>query len=213
MHSTHSHHQHDFDHVARIRARRGGFGPGGFGPGGPRGFGPGGPRGGKRRKRGEIRDAILQLLTDRPMHGYEMIQEIEERSDSRWSPSPGSVYPMLQLLEDEGLISHAELEGRKVFSLTTPGTAHVQEHLADRTPPWEAQEGEAQAPHHRMFHAGGQMMLAAVAGSDHAIDHREEFLLDLVCDTFGLAPVGLADDDEDPADVLYDLVHRLARAA
>ena len=161
MHSTHSHHQHDFDHVARIRARRGGFGPGGFGPGGPRGFGPGGPRGGKRRKRGEIRDAILQLLTDRPMHGYEMIQEIEERSDSRWSPSPGSVYPMLQLLEDEGLISHAELEGRKVFSLTTPGTAHVQEHLADRTPPWEAQEGEAQAPHHRMFHAGGQMMLAA----------------------------------------------------
>jgi len=55
--------------------------------------------------------------------------------------------------------------------------------------------------------------LAAVAGSDHAIDHREEFLLDLVCDTFGLAPVALADDDEDPADVLYDLVHRLARAA
>jgi DNA-binding PadR family transcriptional regulator len=155
--------------VAELRqhARHRGFGP----MGGPQGFGPGGPRGGRRRKRGEIRDAILHLLESRPMHGYEMIQEIEQRSDGRWTPSPGSVYPMLQLLEDEGLIAHEEQEGRKIFSLTTAGTAHVAEQLAEQTPPWEPRDGEADSPQHRMFSAGGQMMMAArqvVAVGDEA---------------------------------------------
>lgn len=161
-HDIHAHDIHNHDpHVAtlrgRLRHRMHGFGP----MGGPGGFGPGGPRGGRRRKRGEIRDAILHLLEHSPMHGYEMIQEIEQRSGGRWTPSPGSVYPMLQLLEDEGLIAHEEQEGRKVFSLTTAGTAHVTEQLAEHTPPWEPREGEAESPHHRMFSAGGQMMMAA----------------------------------------------------
>src|SRR5689334_20855925 len=86
-----------------------GFGPGGagFGPGGA-GFGPGGPfffkRRGGRARRGDVRAAALALLTERPMHGYEMIQELESRTDGMWRPSPGSVYPTLQLLEDEGLV-------------------------------------------------------------------------------------------------------------
>ena len=71
------------------------------GPGGPRGRGRGG-RG--RGKRGDVRAAILKLLAERPMHGYEMIQEIAERSQNLWRPSPGSVYPTLQLLVDEGLL-------------------------------------------------------------------------------------------------------------
>ncbi|NED64733.1 helix-turn-helix transcriptional regulator, partial [Streptomyces sp. SID10244] len=88
------------------------FGPGGPGGGGP-GFGPGfghGPWGGRgrggprgRARRGDVRASILALLKERPMHGYEMIQEIAERSGGAWKPSPGSVYPTLQLLEDEGL--------------------------------------------------------------------------------------------------------------
>ena len=82
-----------------------GFGPGGFGPG----FGPGqrgGRRGGhsRRGRRGDVRAAILVLLAERPMHGYEIIQEVAERSQDLWKPSPGSVYPTLQLLVDEGLI-------------------------------------------------------------------------------------------------------------
>jgi len=143
----------------RHRARHHGFGPGkppmgGFGPGG-------GPHGRRRRKRGEIRHAILHLLEERSMHGYEMIQEIEARSDGRWSPSPGSVYPMLQLMEDEGLITHEEVEGRKVFTLAKMGALYVDQHLAEEAPPWEPREGEVESPHHRMFSAGGQMMMAA----------------------------------------------------
>ncbi|MEU1012690.1 PadR family transcriptional regulator [Streptomyces sp. NPDC005890] len=123
------------------RAAFGPFGPGGpgFGPGGP-GFGPGawgprgrgGPRG--RARRGDVRASILALLKERPMHGYEMIQEIAERSGGAWKPSPGSVYPTLQLLEDEGLITSESEGGKKLFSLTEGGRAAAEEG-ADA--PWE----------------------------------------------------------------------------
>jgi DNA-binding PadR family transcriptional regulator len=150
----------------RDRLRHGGFGPGGFGPGdfgggpgfGPRGFGRGGPHA-RRRKRGEIREAILRLLQDRPMHGYEMIQEIGQRSDGTWTPSPGSVYPMLQMLEDEGLVTPNEQDGRKVFSLTADGTAHVAE-LGDTPPPWQPEDGASDSPHHRIRSAAGQVWMA-----------------------------------------------------
>ena len=80
----------------------------------------GGPgRGRHRVRRGDVRSAILALLDDRPMHGYEMIQELEERTGGRWTPSAGSIYPTLQLLEDEGLVTPEEVEGRKI------GRAHV----------------------------------------------------------------------------------------
>src|SRR5205807_5214922 len=114
------------------------FGPGGFGLG--FGFGPG-PRGGRRGgphrrgRRGDVRAAILVLLAERPMHGYEMIQEIAARSEDLWRPSPGSVYPTLQLLVDEGLIVGSESEGSKrLFELTDAGRDAVEK--VD-TPPWE----------------------------------------------------------------------------
>ncbi|WP_112467285.1 PadR family transcriptional regulator [Streptomyces triticisoli] len=108
-----------------------GFGPG-FGPGPWGGRGHGGPRG--RARRGDVRASILALLKDRPMHGYEMIQEIAERSGGAWKPSPGSVYPTLQLLEDEDLIVSRSEGGKKLFSLTETGRA-----AADEGPdaPWE----------------------------------------------------------------------------
>lgn len=104
---------------------RAAFGP--FGPpfgGGPFGGGRGGRGGGRgRARRGDVRASILALLKDRPMHGYEMIQEIGERSGGAWKPSPGSVYPTLQLLEDEGLITSASEGARSSSPSPTWGAA------------------------------------------------------------------------------------------
>ena len=71
-------------------------------------------RGGPRARRGDVRAAVLALLGERPMHGYEMIQELEERTGGVWRPSAGSIYPTLQLLEDEGLIKGEESEGKSM---------------------------------------------------------------------------------------------------
>jgi DNA-binding PadR family transcriptional regulator len=69
-----------------------------------------------------VRAALLTLLTDRPMHGYEMIQEIAERSGGFWKPSPGSVYPTLQMLADEGLVRGTDGDGgKRLFELTDEG--------------------------------------------------------------------------------------------
>jgi DNA-binding PadR family transcriptional regulator len=99
------------------------------------GHGPGGP-GGMRARRGDVRAAVLRLLSEKPMHGYQMIQELSSRSGGAWTPSAGSVYPTLQLLADEGLISAEENAGKKVFSLTETGTAAVAE-TADQPAPWD----------------------------------------------------------------------------
>ena len=136
----HGHHPHPFE--ARMR----GFGfPGGFPFGGPGGGfgGPGGGwggpegRGGRRGGRGSrpnVRPAVLALLLERPMHGYEMIQELDARTNGIWRPSPGSVYPTLQLLEDEGLIEVEATGGRKRYTLTEDGRAEAE--TAAQNPPW-----------------------------------------------------------------------------
>ncbi len=122
----------------------GGFGgPGGFGPGFGFGFGKGGGRrsharpGKGRARRGNVRAAVLLLLAERPMHGYEIIQEITERSHGWWRPSPGSVYPTLQLLADEGMVTTDQdhQSGKRLYSLTETGTAEAGKQ--DSTPPWE----------------------------------------------------------------------------
>ena len=77
--------------------------------------------GGLRARRGDVRSAILGLLAEEPMHGYQIISELERRSDGRWRPSAGSVYPTLQQLEDEGLVRASEKDGRRVFELTETG--------------------------------------------------------------------------------------------
>ncbi len=91
---------------------------------------------GTRAGRGEVRTAVLALLAEQPMHGYQIIHEIQERSGGSWKPSAGSVYPTLQLLADEGLISAEESNGRKVYSLTDEGRAAVAD--LDLTAPWAA---------------------------------------------------------------------------
>ena len=150
-----------------------GFGPGGFGPGG---FGPG-PRGrrrgghGPRGRRGDVRAAILVLLTERPMHGYEMIQEIAERSQDLWRPSPGSVYPTLQLLADEGLITATESEGsKKLFELTDAGKAAAEK---VETPPWDEIADDVDPAHLNLRAAVGQLF-GAVAQSAHAASAEQQ---------------------------------------
>ncbi|MCK9793939.1 PadR family transcriptional regulator [Isoptericola sp. 4D.3] len=129
------------------RRRRGefpgpdGFGPG-FGPGPGPGFGPGfGPRGhrggGRRAGRGEIRAALLLLLAEQPMHGYQVITELAARTDGRWRPSPGAVYPAISQLQDEGLVAVAEDGGRRLASLTDSGRAYVEEHRDELGTPWQ----------------------------------------------------------------------------
>ncbi len=124
--------------------RAGGWGDGpGFGPGGP--FGPpgrGGRRGGPGRRgrgprasRGDIRAAILALLIEEPMHGYQIMREINDRSGGVWRPSPGSIYPTLQQLQDEDLVvSEESPRGRRLFALTDHGRSTAEAAKGERAP-------------------------------------------------------------------------------
>jgi DNA-binding PadR family transcriptional regulator len=110
-------------------------------------WGHGYAHGGHRARRGDVRSAILVLLRERSMHGYEMIQELEERTGGRWRPSAGSIYPTLQLLEDEGLIRGEEVDGKRVFSLTDEGS-EAAEAVGERRHPWE--RGDEDSPYHSL---------------------------------------------------------------
>lgn len=138
-------------HIIDIVARRGPHGrhhhdeelrgPRRRGPFGPRdrmGFREGIPFVGRGRatRRGEVRAAILALLAEQPMHGYQVITELVERSGGVWRPSAGSVYPTLQQLADEGLVRDREVDGRRVYELTAEGRAAL-ERSKRPTPPWE----------------------------------------------------------------------------
>jgi DNA-binding PadR family transcriptional regulator len=137
-------------HLFGMRMRRGPFGPGGpGGPGGP--FGPEGPfstGGGRFFGRGDVKFALLDLLQERPMHGYEMMKALEERSGGFYAPSAGSIYPTLQMLEDRELVTVQEVEGKKVYKITDTGRAF----LAERQKNAEFGHG----PHRRGFGPGGK---------------------------------------------------------
>ncbi|NNN15816.1 MAG: PadR family transcriptional regulator [Acidimicrobiaceae bacterium] len=139
----HNHEEHG--HGGRGRGREG-FPPPPFargfrgGPGmGPRGqWGRGGAYfgGGPKAARGDVKAAILNLLAEQPMHGYQVIQEIDQRTDGGWRLSPGSVYPTLQALEDQGLITADVVEGKRIFSLTEAGREQLAEGSGGPLP-WE----------------------------------------------------------------------------
>jgi len=155
---THKHQDDEFS-SRRERHRGGPFGRGEFGPefggrGGP-GFGGrefggrefggpgfGGPGGrGPRRRRGDVRSALLILLNEGQANGYQLMQTLEERSGGNWRPSPGSVYPALSQLEDEGLIRSIQQEGEsgRTFEITDAGRETVAKR-ADQKAPWESDE-------------------------------------------------------------------------
>jgi DNA-binding PadR family transcriptional regulator len=113
--------------------------------GGPRERGGAGGRGrGRgRAQRGDVRNAILLLLAEQPMHGYQLMQAMNERTGGAWRPSPGAVYPTLDQLEDEGLATITQEGGRRLVTLTDRGTAHVAEHRAELGDPFTELAGSA----------------------------------------------------------------------
>jgi len=115
---------------------------------------------GPRMGRGDVRAAVLALLAEKPMHGYQIIHEIEERSGGAWKPSPGSVYPTLQLLADEGIISAEESNGRKTYSLTDEGRA-MADAAPDTSAPWESQGARDNGRHGALPKAGFDLAQAA----------------------------------------------------
>ena len=128
-HDTHHTHDHHDDRDRRgFRPLPGGFG--GFEEG-ARGFGPGFGRGrggpGGRARRGDVRHAVLALLAENPSNGYGLIGAISERTDGAWTPSPGSIYPTLSQLVDEGLV--VQTDGpRGPYTLTDAGREHTSVH-------------------------------------------------------------------------------------
>ena len=144
-------------------------------------------RGRHRVRRGDVRSAILALLDDRPMHGYEVIQELEERTGGRWTPSAGSIYPTLQLLEDEGLVTPEEVEGRKTYSLTDAGKEAAPER-SEGGRPWE--QGDEDSPRFEarkeMFKLMGAAKQVARADDEEQLQQAAEILKDARRKLYGL---------------------------
>jgi DNA-binding PadR family transcriptional regulator len=176
--------------------------PGRPGFGGPPGLGSwlGDPRmmRGPRAKRGDVRAAALALLSEGPMNGYQIIQEISERSGGVWRASPGSVYPALQQLEDEGLIrAEAAESGRRAYVLTEEGRQYADSHPDELDAPWDAVTGNAGGAAIDMRKLIGQVAMAASqvlsAGSEAQIGQARRVLTDARRALYRL----LAADDED----------------
>lgn len=147
-----------------------------FAMGGPGPFAGWGPKVG----RGRVREAILSLLAEEPMHGYQIMQELTERSHGVWQPSPGSIYPTLQQLEDEGLVRAEEAEGRRVYHLTEGGRRHVESRAERGQPPWEAASGAIGSDLFELrdlaFQVGAAVMQVARAGTPEQVERAKEIL-------------------------------------
>ena len=185
----HGHHTH------------GGFaGPAGPGPfGGPRGRGRG--RGG-RAGRGDVRLAIISLLVDEPRNGYQIIQEINERTDGLWRVSSGSVYPAISQLEDEGLIEPTDGGGRKLFALTETGRQYAEQNSEQLSRLWEVGSEDARLGEYlRSRELIGQLIAATrQVGEVGTAAQREEAKQVLVKARQALYKILAADPVEDAAE-------------
>jgi DNA-binding PadR family transcriptional regulator len=154
--------------------------------GGRHGFGPpfGGPPFGRgpRARRGDVRAALLVLLAEEPRNGYGLMQEIESRSGGVWRPSPGSVYPALQQLEDEGLVRSVESGGRRQYELTDEGRSYVEEHRDTLAEPWAEVAGEMGSGVFDLRSLASQvtaaLMQVAFAGSESQVEEAKKVLAD-----------------------------------
>src|SRR5579863_8289908 len=168
----------------------GDFGPG-FGFGGPRGFG----RGGKAR-RGDIRTAALLLLAEEPRNGYTIMQEVEERSAGVWRPSPGSVYPALAQLEDEGLIRSDESDGRKRFAITDSGRELLAERPTDAPAPWDTLADSVSGDRHEVMRQLRQVAMATAQVVQTATEKQIEEVKQVLSDSRRAIYRILANGDE-----------------
>lgn len=188
-------HSH-MDHLERLAAMRE-FRGGPWGDRPPFG-GRGGPFGGGRgrRRRGDVRTALLMLLAEEPRNGYQLMQTIEERSGGRWRPSPGSVYPTLSQLEDEGLIRGVERDGAKLFELTDQGRERLGESKTDPAP-W-AEEDDPDAPDlHKMASLIIQIGKAAWQVAQEGDERQTEQAYQTLAETRRALYRILAQDEED----------------
>jgi DNA-binding PadR family transcriptional regulator len=173
----------------RVRVGSAPWGPGPFqfemrgGPFGPK-FGRGFAGRGPRVRRGDVRAAILDLLAEgQPWNGYQIIQEIGARTQGVWRPSAGSVYPALQQLEDEGLITAAAGEDRRRnYTLTTEGQAYVEAHAEELRASWDAVTGSVDDAMVQLHNLARQVAMATVqvaqAGSPAQIQQASKILTD-----------------------------------
>ena len=180
--------------------RRGGWGPG-WGPGPEMWLGRAKVMRGPRVKRGDVRAAALALLAEEPRNGYQIIQEIGERSDGVWRPSPGSVYPALPQLEDEGLVQAETPEGgRRRYTLTAEGQAYVTAHADEVGAPWDVVARSVGDDAMELRALIGQVAMAAVqvtqVGSDAQVAQAHQILTDARRSLYRI----LAADDEPAGD-------------
>jgi DNA-binding PadR family transcriptional regulator len=153
-----------------------------------------------RARKGDVRAAALALLAEEPRNGYQIIQEIGERSGGVWRPSPGSVYPALQQLEDEGLVrAEADDGGRRAYVLTDAGREYVDAHPDELRAPWDVVVGGVGGTAIEMRKLIGQVAMAAFqvvsAGTEAQAAQARQILTDARKALYRL----LAADDEDTA--------------
>lgn len=124
---------------------------------------------GQRAKRGDVQAAVMALLGEQDMHGYQIIQELSERSAGAWNPSPGSVYPALQALERHGMVSSTNAGGKRVFSLTELGCKHAA--MLPNQAPWEgmAEDSDGSRRLRDAFHSvmSATVQVARTGNDDH----------------------------------------------
>ncbi|WP_371404809.1 PadR family transcriptional regulator [Kribbella sp. NBC_00662] len=153
---------------------------------------------GPKARRGDVRAAILAVLAEQPMNGYQIIQEIAERSGGVWKPSPGSIYPTLQQLEDEGLVTADAEVGRRTFQLTDEGRAYVAAHQDEVSAPWEAMSAPAGDDENGFKPVLGQVATAMwqimASGTPEQQAKAREAVGDLRRKLYGI----LAEDDDNP---------------
>jgi DNA-binding PadR family transcriptional regulator len=183
--------------------------PGGFGHGpGPRppwARGRGGPWGrGPKARKGNVRAAILVLLAEEPRNGYQIIQEINERSGGAWKPSPGAVYPALQQLADEGLIAGDESGGRRTFHLTDAGRAYAEENAERLAEPWAEMTPEFGEGVPELFkqaaQTGAAVMQIVHSGSPEQITQARDVLSDARRSLYRILADDLTSDPDDDED-------------
>lgn len=134
-----------------------------------------------RVRRGAIRAGVLLVLADGPRHGYEVMTELADRSGGMWRPSPGSVYPTLQQLEDEDLVRSEEVDHKRIFRLTDAGKGEAEQ-VAARGAPWstvtDGLTDEQRALHQAAFQLSAAVMQVAQAGSPEQVSATQALLDD-----------------------------------